>query len=230
MFHYVIRSIVYYKRKVGYFDFLVCMYITISMNVSWYLVLHPSHPEVGEEEHTAPLLTSRKRLPSTQDQKDHDCEFEPVTVDQDRVNPSDVPGHDLEEELEVPHSKLLWNLLNSTVKVAKERKDEIKNVLDCIDKSYHEEEQEASGFECSPVKRSSANTECGESSVNATDSWKSSSPLCEVVCIAPVLSPPSMKELLADDERMHVCQHQEAFYSNLQDRQEPMYVFMYVCM
>jgi DNA polymerase zeta len=181
--------------------------------------------EVGEEEHTAPLLTSRKRLPSTQDQKDHDCEFEPVTVDQDRVNPSDVPGHDLEEKLEVPHSKLLWNLLNSTVKVAKERKDEIKNVLDCIDKSYHEEEQEASEFECSPVKRSSANTECGESpSVDATNSWKSSSPLCEVVCIAPVLSPPSMKELLADDERMHVCQHQEAFYSNLQDRQEPMRV------
>lgn len=43
-----------------------------------------------------------------------------------------------------------------------------------------------------------------------------------VVCIQPVLSAPSLRDLLSEEERVPVCHYREAFYSNPEHRQPPM--------
>ena len=180
------------------------------------------HSDSGKEENDqdpTPLVT-RKRPAKVQNQEGTDSfvDLSPVRACQCYEQPNTSPTLATGEESSLlhvsgdkMHGEFLWKLLSTTV--SKERGAEIREILDSIDQSPTDGD---SGLH--HPKMSTADVVSQEYTLAQQDAVSS------LVCIKPVSAPPSFKELLTTDQRVPVCQHQEAFYSNCQDRQESMYV------
>ena len=180
------------------------------------------HSDSGkvEKDQQPTSLATRKRPATVQHQEGPNSFVEHSSVracqryEQPSSSPTVVAGGEsslLQVSGDPMHGGFLWKLLSTTI--SKEKGAEIREILDSIDQSPTDGE---SGLD--QPKMSTSDVVSQENTLAQQDAMSS------LVCIKPVNAPPSFKELLTTGQRVPVCQHQEPFYSNCQDRQESMYV------
>ena len=180
------------------------------------------HSDSGkvEKDQEPTSLATRKRPATVQHQEGSDSFVEHSSVracqhyEQPSSSPTVAAGGDsslLQVSGDPMHGEFLWKLLSTTI--SKERGAEIREILDSIDQRPTDGE---SGLDHPNMSTSDVVSQ--ENTLAQQDAMSS------LVCIKPVNAPPSFKELLTTGQRVPVCQHQEPFYSNFQDRQESMYV------